>query len=351
MSRIIVIGLGPIGARTASAVRAADGLELVGLVDTDPEKVGRSLPELAGYDESPGAGEPPVAGDDLDAALRAVPEVAIVATGSRFDAVLPLVQTLVRRGVHVLTSCEELVWPWYRHAQAAGELDALARENKVAVLGAGVNPGFVLDTLPVVLSSMVRRVESVRGERRVEASLRRGPLQAKLGVGRSEADYREVAARRGGCEGSEVGHVGLAESLAMLAAGLGRDVEPGSIREMLEPVLAEAAVRWAGGVVGRGEVAGSHQTATWSGDGLKLELDLTMAVGLQDPEDVIELHGPVSFTCRVAGGVPGDSATVACLVNHACRLPAMRPGLRSMLDVPPAGCHNRGRLTASSRED
>ena len=338
MTQILVIGLGPIGARTAAAVRAAGGLELVGIVDTDPDKAGRTLTELAGYDEAPGAGDPPVASDDLDAALRAVPEVAIVTTGSRFETVAELVRLLVERGVHVLTSCEELVWPWYRHREAAGELDGLAREYEVAVLGAGVNPGFVLDTWPVAMSSMVRRVDAVRCARRVDAGLRRGPLQAKLGVGRSESDF-VAAAERG-----EVGHVGLAESLAMLAAGLGREVEPGSVRETIRPVPATSAVRWAGGVVGPGDAAGASQTATWSGGGsgdrLLLELELTMAVGLSEPEDVIELRGPVSFTCRVPGGIPGDSATVACLVNHACRMPGMRPGLRSMLDVPPAGCRS-----------
>lgn len=413
MIRVVVAGLGPIGLSCARAVMADSDLCLTGLLDVDPRKAGLSLAELgeaagggpcsaamtaagaavqataetapqpgtrAGAVPGAAPGAVPGAGvvrvtAEIDRACEGGADLAVVSTTSRFDRVAPLVERFLSRGLAVVSSCEEMLWPWYRHRDTAERLDRVATEAGRAVLGTGVNPGFVMDYLPVVLSTMVRRVERVRVTRRVDASTRRPPLQAKVGATMKPGDFHELA------RAGRIGHVGLAESLALLVAGLGRRVSPGSVEESIEPVVAQRPIRSALGLVDVGLVAGLHQTARWSGSGLTVELDLTMAVGLEDPKDLIELGGPVPVKLKVPGSIPGDSATVASLVNLgrllACGsstarmapgaggpgvatpglsiagvpgapgapgapgLPGVRPGLRTMLDVPVAGCVGR----------
>ncbi|MEX0655652.1 MAG: hypothetical protein WD534_05020 [Phycisphaeraceae bacterium] len=335
MRKVIVIGMGPIGVGCARAVLAESGIKLAGMVDVDTSKTGQTASDLIGKQAKivDQQHEPRVT-TDLDEALAKEPAVAIVATDSQFDAIAPLLRALLERQVAVVSSCEQLAWPWYRHEALADEIDALAQQAGRPVLGTGVNPGFVMDTLAVMLSSMVRRVTKVRCVRRLNAAVRREPLQAKIGATLSVEAFH-AAVREG-----RVGHAGLAESAAMLATALGEQVEPESVAETIEPVIAEAPTQSLLGLIGPGEATGLHQVARWSdADGRpRIELDLTMAVGLDDPKDKILLDGPVQVAMKINGGLPGDSATVAALLNQTRQIDRLQPGLRTMLDTSPAGC-------------
>jgi 4-hydroxy-tetrahydrodipicolinate reductase len=319
-------------------------MQLVGLADSDPGKIGKDLSALA----AAAPGSAPTAEDDADrepsppvsaSIAQAVPpggaDVAIVTTGSRLDRVAGTLEELLALRLAVVSSCEELSWPWYRHADLARRLDAQAQAAGRAVLGTGVNPGFIMDNLAVVLSSMVRRVTTVRCVRRVDASLRRLPLQAKVGANLKPQEF-DALARAG-----RLGHIGLAESVALVAAGLGRQVEPGSVQVTLDPVLAECATPSSLGLIEPGRVTGMRNNAHWQGRDLTIDLDLTMALGLADPHDSIEVGGPVTLRLKVPGGIPGDSATVAAMLNYARAVHAAAPGLRTMLDLPSPGCRGR----------
>jgi 4-hydroxy-tetrahydrodipicolinate reductase len=307
---VAIVGLGPIGMAAARAAWVDPGMHIVGLVDTSPDLVGiEPFEDLVVTSELPPA------------------DVAIVCTTSDFPAMLPILRTAAAKKTHVVSSCEEMLYPTYRHPDAAAEADAIAKQHGVSFLGTGVNPGFVLDLLPVVLSSMLLEVTAVRARRRVDAGTRRRPLQAKVGATMTPSDF---AARKAA---GTIGHRGMAESVALVAAGLGRSVVPGAVEETLDPVLAEAETPSALGTIEPGQVAGIHNVGRWSGDGLMIELDLIMSVGWPDPHDAIELDGPVPMKTRIDGGTPGDSATVAALINAARVLPHCPPGLRTMLDL------------------
>ncbi len=332
--KVAVIGLGPIGRSCARAARFDPNLTLVGLVDHDPAKVGQSAAALVDPDGAkPSADEAgPIVTDDLDAVLDTRPDAVVIATSSSFQAIAPLLETLAARGIHAVSSCEEMAWPRYRHALLTQKIDAAAKAGGSVFLGTGVNPGFAMDTLAVTLASMVRRVSKVRCVRRTDAALRREPLQAKIGATLTVEEFT----RRG--QQKMIGHQGIAESLAMLAAGLGRDIEPGSVVESLEPVVADTERQSALGYIAAGRVCGMRNTATWEDDRLRIELDLTMAVGLDDPKDMVFIEGPVSLCLKIPGALPGDSATIAALMNQLPNLSRVKPGLLTMLDMPPAGC-------------
>ncbi|HWP39967.1 MAG TPA: hypothetical protein VNL70_03500 [Tepidisphaeraceae bacterium] len=331
MINTIVIGLGPIGISAARAVRQDRSFKLVGLVDVDPAKLGKTLDELEGG----GSDRGPRVVDSIRQTLSSRPQVAIVTTTSHFANVVPTLRQCIRHRLHVVSSCEQMSFPAFGHKRLAAQIDAEAKKRKVALVGTGVNPGFVMDLLPVVLSSMMTKVTAVKVTRRLDAAKRRLPLQAKVGATMSQEQFRSLAQQ------GKIGHMGIGESVAMLATGLGRQARPKDVTIRLEPVIATRELDSALGRIQPGMVCGMRNTATWSGKDLTIELDLTMAVGIVDAEDRIELSGPPPLTLIIPGATPGDTATVAALVNCARLLPSVSPGLKTMLDLPPAGCKAR----------
>lgn len=323
MTRLIIVGLGPIGIAAARAAQASRDLELVGLVDMDPAKVGKTLAEIAN------GGASPAIVDSLDK-VGVAADVAVLCTTSFFDRISPLLRACMAKKLHVTSSCEEMAWPAYRHAGLAAEIDYEAKQAGVALVGTGVNPGYVMDLLALQLSSMLTQVTSVKCIRRVDALKRRLPLQQKVGSTMSVEQFNGLKAK------GAIGHKGLAESIAMIAAGLGRKVEPGSVSEDLKPLTTDVPIESGLGTIQPGQVRGMHNTGSWSGDGLSIELDLIMACAEPNPRDEVQLGGPVPLTVQIPGSTPGDSATVAALINTARLLPKVGPGLRTMLDLPAA---------------
>src|SRR5512133_2160851 len=221
------MGLGEIGKAIGRAVLAREGLELVAVVDRHPSLAGRPLADVLG-----GFAPDLDIEAELPAALeRARGGVVLHAAGSRFLEVLPDLQTAVRAGAHVVSTCEELANPRLDHEAEAEALDLLCEEHRVAVVGTGVNPGFVLDRLPALLAQVAGEVRHVRGVRVVDAARRRPALQRKVGVGLSEEEFQAAYERE------EIGHVGLVHSAALVAEScLG--LEEYEVDEELAPLIA-----------------------------------------------------------------------------------------------------------------
>ena len=329
---VLHYGLGPIGAETLRLVAERPGLRIVGAVDIDPDKIGRDAGEVAGGGRTLGV---TISGDAERVLSEARPDVVVHCTGSFLADVMPQLRSLVAAGAGVVSTCEELSYPWPRQSALAAEIDALARAKGVAVLGTGVNPGFVMDLLPLVLSAVTARVRSVRVTRVVDAAHRRGPLQRKIGAGITAEEFAQRAAS------GRMGHVGLAESLYMLAAGLGWELS--TIEDTLEPVLATAEIQTPHARVAPGQVAGIHQvargrTATGpAGASAGIELDLAMFVGASDPRDEVVIEGNPGAHLLIPGGVFGDSATAAIVANAIPAVRSAAPGLRTMRDLAPVG--------------
>lgn len=323
--RVVQFGLGPIGVRTARLAATKAGLKLVGAIDVDPAKVGRDVGELDG-------GKPlgvRVSGDAAALLKRVRPDVVLHTTSSSLAAVAEQIAMIVRAGACVVSSTEELLYPALKNPAMARKLDRLATRHGVAVLGTGVNPGFVMDTLALILTAVCYEVRAVRVERRVDASTRRFPLQKKVGAGMTVAEFNQRKARKA------IGHVGLPESMALIAHGLGWPI--GRIVEGLQPVVATRPIRTKFLEVKRGQVAGIHNTGKLISDGkTRVTMDLKMFVGADEPCDRVTLESTPPIQATLSGGVAGDLATAAMLVNLAPRvveLASMRPGLRLMTDV------------------
>jgi 4-hydroxy-tetrahydrodipicolinate reductase len=315
--------LGPIGCAAARAVLERKGLELVGAIDIAPEKAGKDLGEILG---TAGTGIR-VSGDPAALFRRTRVDAIVHTTRSFFKDVYPQLEEAARAGINVVSSTEELLYPQLRNPKLAARLDQVARRNGSTLLGTGVNPGFVMDTLALVLTGVSRIVRRIRITRRVDASTRRMPLQRKVGAGMSVAEFR--AQVRAG----KLGHIGLLESMALVAAGLGWKLD--SMREKVDPIVAPSRRRTRYFDVPRGKVCGlKHVGEGFQGTRKMIDLDLRMYLGAENPMDSIEIDGDPPLRLVIEGGVAGDVATVASLVNAIPRVVEAEPGLKTMLDLP-----------------
>ena len=315
---VVVIGLGEVGRAIARRVLSHPELRLVAAVDPAKGIAGRALDDLLGV----ATGGLSVAADPGKALAAARGGVVLLATTSSFEKARPLLEQAVKAGCSVVSTCEELAWPWLHHEAAAEALDALCEANDVAVVGTGVNPGFSLDRLPAFLAQVAGEVRHVRGLRVVDLAKRRDALRKKAGVGLSEAAF-EAADERG-----EVGHIGLSESAALAAAGCGLEVD--EVEEELVPLVAEED----GHGVKQGQVAGVHQVARAFHEGREVvHLEVILALGVDHPRDEVEIDADPPLRAVVPGGIPGEAATVHAVV-HAALAVTERRGLITVLDLP-----------------
>lgn len=305
-------------------MRGKARLELVGAVDKDPAKAGRDLGEVSGAENAPWG---VMISADAAAVLAKPVDVVVHSTSSYLPDVMDQLLACLAAGCCVVSTCEELAYPFRKHPELSKKLDAAAKEEGVALVGTGVNPGFVMDKLVLTLSAVSQRVDSARAVRIVDASKRRLPLQKKIGAGMTPEEFRaQVAA-------GIIKHHGLPESIAMVADGLGFALD--EITEAINPVIAEETVRTQFLEVAAGQVAGVHQVARGLSRGEeKIFMELKMYVGAKDPADTIELRGEPNLKLVIPGGTHGDIATAAVVINAIPAILAAPAGLASSRDLP-----------------
>ena len=306
---VAVQGLGPMG-RVILAVAQRDPLlDIVAAVDIDPAMVGRPLGALGLAPERL----------PVSATLPPAPEggVLLHATGSYLQTVAGQLEAALAGGWHVVSTCEELSYPFARHPALAATLDATARAAGRSLLGTGVNPGLLMDRLPVFLASASSDIRSIRVERVQDPTSRRLPFQRKVGVGLSRAEFDAKAA------GGGFGHVGLEESGRLIAVGLGWRID-GWTRD-LRPVQPDPGA----------PVQGLVETLTGAtDDGRRVSLLFEAQSGVAEPYDAVTIEGAPPLSLRFAGGVHGDAATAAAVVRAAHVLASAGHGLLTVLDLP-----------------
>jgi len=322
--RVVQFGLGPIGASIVRLMRRKSSLEIVGAIDVDPAKSGRDLGHLLAASDAPWG--IPVS-PDASAVLEKPVDVVIHSTSSYLPSVMEQLLACLSAGCCVVSTCEELAYPFRKHPALSKQLDTAAQEEGVALVGTGVNPGFVMDKLVLTLSAAAQRVDFAKAVRIVDASKRRLPLQKKIGAGMSPDEFHDQVAA------GVIKHHGLPESVAMIADGLGFALD--DIFESIAPVIAGEIVKTEFLEVAAGQVAGVHQIARGISAGEeKIHLELKMFVGAQQPADTIELHGEPELSLTIPGGTHGDVATAAVVVNSIPAILAAPAGLRTSRDLP-----------------
>ncbi len=316
----MVVGLGPIGSGVARLLAARKGFRLVAGVDRDRAKTGQDLGAVVALGRSTRIR---VVEDAAEAVRRTKPEVAVLCTGSSLRDVTPQIEGLLERGVPVVSTAEELAYPWFAHRRLAQRIDAAARKAKVAVAATGINPGFAMDALPITLTSICERVDGVRVDRLQDAARRRLPFQQKIGSGLSVDEFAERVKAR------TVRHVGLTESVAMIAGALGWTLD--RVTDEVRPKIAERPVESPQLSVDAGRVCGIVQEGIgYRGGRPSIVLHMEAYLGAPETFDQITIEGFPRLCVRADGGFPGDVTTAAIVVNTIPRVLEAAPGLHTM---------------------
>jgi 2,4-diaminopentanoate dehydrogenase len=323
---VVSFGVGVIGSLTAKFIleHKQKRLNLVGAYDIDPRKVGKDLGEVIGLNHTEGIR----VSDDLNSVLTGEVDIAIHTTSSYLKGAYPQLESIVVHGVDIVSSCEELSYPYVVDRKLSGKLDLLAKKHGATVLGTGINPGFLMDALPIALTAPCESINSIRITRRMNAATRRIPFQKKVGAGMTKSEFQSAIRNH-----RISGHVGLEQSVSMLADAIGWNLDRVEIGKV-EPVIARKATSEGYVKIPAGMVAGVKQAARGLAGGRPLiELEFSAYVGSEEEYDQVEIQGTPRVNCRISPCVHGDHGTVAMLVNMVPKVVNAPPGLLSMKDI------------------
>jgi 2,4-diaminopentanoate dehydrogenase len=322
--RVVHYGLGPIGAAVVKQVAERRGFKIVGAVDIDPAKAGRDLGEVAGL----GRALRVKVSDDARKTIKSTkPDVVVLCTLSSLKKVLPQMEQILKLKVPIVSTTEELAYPTGANMKYAREIHAMAKKAKVAVLGTGVNPGFTMDALPITLTGVCERVDSIRVDRIQDARVRRLPFQQKIGAGLTREQFQKKV------DDASVRHVGLAESVTMIADAMGWKLD--RVTDEIHPKVATSTVSSEFLAVDEGYVCGLVQDGVGYRNGKPIiTLHMEAYLGAPESYDQVEIVGSPNIKSKIAGGVHGDVATASITVNSIPKILQVAPGLHTMRDMP-----------------
>ncbi|MBP1687644.1 MAG: dihydrodipicolinate reductase [Deltaproteobacteria bacterium] len=327
--RVLVLGTGQMGSGIARLILNKPGLALVGAHGRRRARAGIDLGGAIGLDREVGIA---ISADLESTVARTQPHIAIQATCSRLTDALPEITTVVRNRVPVISIAEEMAYPAATSPAIAAELDRLARAHGVAVVGAGINPGFVLDLLVITLSGVCADIRSITARRVNDLSPYGPSVLTTQGIGLTPEAFR-----RGVEDGSVVGHFGFPQSIRMIADTLGWEIE--GIEERREPIVSAVRRTTPFVTVEPGTVAGCLHTAVAFASGepvISLIHPQQIHPHLEGVEtgDSIEIAGTPSVRLAGSPEIPGGVGTIALAVNLIPRVLSAAPGLHSMADLP-----------------
>jgi len=326
--KVVQYGLGPIGLQITKYLLERKLFKIVGAIDIDAQKVDKDLGTVAGLNKKLGV----KISSDADKVLKGSrADIVVLTTTSSLKKIKPQLMQIISHGKNIVSTCEELVYPWQTHSKIANEIDIAASQKSVSVLSTGVNPGFLMDFLPMAVTAVCKDVHSVTIERFQNAKYRRIPFQQKIGAGLTIAQFNKKKK-----EGT-LRHVGLTESVHLIAARLGWELD--KTQDIIGPVIAKKNISTGKIKITKGNALGVQQTGLGIKNGEeKIKLLFRAAIGEKSPRDRIVLDSVPPIDMTIKNGVNGDVATCAITMNAIPVVVNAKPGLRTMADIEPISC-------------
>jgi hypothetical protein len=324
MLKVIQYGIGSMAWKITQYLVKREIFEIVGAIDIDPEKIGKDVGELAGLSEPLNI---KISNNPAEVLTKDA-DIVILTTSSRLAEIKDQILTCFSYGKNVISTCEELSYPWIKNPNIADEIDRTARGVDVSVLGTGVNPGFLMDFLPVVMTGICQEVRTIRVERVQNAAGRRKTFQDKIGTGITSEEFQHRIVEK------SIGHVGLTESIHLIASNLGWQLD--NTQDIIRPVTTDRPVNSGDLSIDAGRVIGIEQTGLGYIEGREvIQLLLRATIGERNPYDKIYIDGAPEIDSYIRGGIDGDSATAAIIVNAILQVIGAPSGLRTMADMNP----------------
>lgn len=324
---VFIYGCGVMGRRVAAVLLDKQTFEVVGAVDIDPKLVGKDLGDIL---EAPRKTQIQIEAQAKKLFSQKTAQAVVLATTSCLEGIMPQLKEAIQAGLNVISTCEELSYPWHSQPELAQKIDRMAKKHGVTVVGTGINPGYLMDTLPLVLTAPCITVDSIKVTRMMNSAKRRLPFQSKVGTGMSTKEFKEKINKK-----VITGHVGLLESIHAIASGLGWKLDE-AVEQPPKPVLAEHEIKTGLGRVAPGRVIGLTSLAHAKKDGKTvITLEFCAHAAVKEEYDEIVIDGTPRIHERIVGGVNGDTGTVAVTVNTIPRAVEASPGLKIMKDLAP----------------
>ncbi len=326
--RVIIWGLGAMGSGMARMIVAKQGIEIVGAIDTHKEKAHRKLSQVLGVT----APDVTVQSECKEVIKPGAADVVLVCTGSFTREVYPQLELVAKAGINCITIAEEMAYPEAQEPALAQSLHTMFAEAGVTLLGTGINPGFVLDSLIIALSGVCTHVESIKAVRVNDLSPFGPTVMRTQGVGTTPAEFHAGIA-----SGGIVGHVGFPESMSLIAAALGFKLD--RIEQVKEPIISNTHRETPHVKVAPGMVAGcKHIAYGYCGDKLVLTLEHPQQIRPEAESvhtgDYIYITGVPNINMAITPEIPGGIGTIAMTVNMIPAVINAAPGLVTMADLP-----------------
>ena len=319
--RILQVGLGPLGQKTVQFA-IARGFKIVAAVDSAPDKIGKDLGEVCGLKRM----GIKIKGTVKESLKNKKADIAVVTTVSSLAKLEAIVTEIAKEKLSIVSTCEELSFPWRTRSALAKKLDKLCKKHKIALLGTGVNPGYLMDYLPTVLTAVSKKVESIQVWRVQNASTRRIPFQQKIGAGLTLEEFSKKEKQ------GTLRHVGLPESVDFIAARMGWKLTKKT--ETLKPVIANKDILTGYKPIQAGMACGVEQIGKgYIGHREVITLNFKAAVGEEKSFDTIQITGEPMIRSTIEHGINGDIATCAITINAIHSVLSSRPGLVTMSDI------------------
>ena len=324
--RVVQWGLGAMGCGITRLLMEREGVELVGAIS---HQDGQDVGEAAGLGRKLGI----IVHEDPKSVLDHVKaDVLLLATHTFIRDIYPQIMAAVEKKMNVISTAEELFYPHVRFPEETRKMDKAAKAKGVSILGTGINPGFVLDTLILALTGPCLRVKSIYASRVNDLSPFGTTCMKWQGVGITQEEFKA-----GLKDGSVVGHVGFTESITMIADCLGWKLD--KIEEVKVPVVSNVVRETPFIKVQPGQTAGSNQIGYGFVKGKRvITLEHPQQVrpeleGVQVKDKII-IEGEPAIHLEIIPEIAGGSGTIGMLVNMIPHVLAARPGVVTMKDLP-----------------
>ncbi|WP_416197841.1 MAG: 2,4-diaminopentanoate dehydrogenase [Sporanaerobacter sp.] len=330
--KVILWGFGAMGSGMANMLLKKKGVEIVGVCDMHPQKVNKSMYEVLGFER--GNRKDVIIGDRPEEIIKeGAADIVLIATDSFVKGVFDKIKFCLERKINVITTAEQMAYPKAQEKELADELDRIAKENGVTVLGTGINPGLIMDLLVICLTGACESVEEIEAER-VNSLSPFGPaVMEEQGVGLTVEEFE-----RGVNDGTIAGHVGFHESIRMITDAIGWELDE-QITQTQEPIVSTVYRKAPFAEVEAGNVAGVNMLGFGKVDGkVKVKMIHPQQV---EPElegvhtgDYIRIKGTPNISMAINPEIPGGIGTIAMCVNMIPHVINACPGLKTMIDLP-----------------
>ncbi len=328
-TRVVLWGFGAMGQGIAKMIDLKDSIEIVGICDTNPQLQNKPIGEiLTDFKHDADV----LINKNIDEVLNQDVDLVLVATDSFVKDTFSKIEKIVKKGINVISTAEEMAYPYANESDLATKIDNLALENGVTVLGTGINPGFVMDLLPIFMTASMERIEKIEITRINSLSPFGKTVMEEQGVGLSVEEFQNKINNN-----ELAGHVGFKESVYMIADALDLKIE--DFKQGMEPIITQVDRKSAYGEALKGSVAGINMTAEAIVEGKpfiimnhpqQIEPD---AEGIETG-DYVTIHGSPEIKLSIQPEIEGGIGTVALCVNSIPNVLKAEPGLKTMIDLP-----------------